>query len=184
MIMWGQPSSSIPPKLHANISCPAILTKGFAINGNADEGVLIASSKYFSSNFCQVRLSCFPNSNLSISDFGWVTQWRRLRDTPRSSFFMQFFHGLQSHPPSSSGIPRRISLKRIASHLLPSGLMLDREPFFANVHLPRLSAFGVCILRSEVLLRCRVRRDFHYLHHLGQLPWCGAALISRCLPPS
>ena len=82
-------SSYIPTKLHANISCPAVLTKGFAINGNADEGVLIASSKYFRSRFCQVRFSWFPNSNLLISAFYWVAQLRRLRDTPRSSFFRQ-----------------------------------------------------------------------------------------------
>ena len=81
--------SSIPTRLHANISCPAILTKGFAINDNADEGVLIASSKYSRSRFCQVRFSCFPNSNLLISVFYWVAQLRRLRDTPQSSFFRQ-----------------------------------------------------------------------------------------------
>ena len=81
----------------------------------------------------------------------------------------QFFHGLQNHPRMSSGIPRRISLKRISSHLFPSSLILSREPFFAIVHLPRLSfrrtLFCVCLLRSEVLLRCRARRDFHSLHH-------------------
>ena len=82
-------SSSIPTRLHANINCPAVLTKGLAINGNADEGVLIASLKYSRSRFCQVRFSWFPNSNLLNSAFCWVAQLRHLRDTPQSSFFRQ-----------------------------------------------------------------------------------------------
>ena len=98
----------------------------------------------------------------------------------------QLLHGLQSHPSRSSCIPRCIFLKRIASYLFPSSVVLSREPFFANVHFPRLSTRGtpfvVCLLRSVVFLRCRARRDFHSLHYFGQIPWCGAAFVNRCLP--
>ena len=82
-------SNATHAKLHVNINCPAVLTKGIAINGNADEGALIASSKYSSSRFSQVRPSWFPNSSLISLAFCWVAQCRRLRDTPRSSFFRQ-----------------------------------------------------------------------------------------------
>ena len=82
-------SNATPAKLLVNINCPAVLTKGFAINGNTDEGALIASSKYSSSRFCQDHPSWFPNSSLLTSAFYWVAQCRSLRDTPRSSVFRQ-----------------------------------------------------------------------------------------------
>ena len=78
-VVRGHASNATPAKLHVNIHCPAVLTKGFAINGNADEGALIASSKYSSSRFSQDRPSWLPNSSLLTSAFCWVAQCRRLR---------------------------------------------------------------------------------------------------------
>ena len=69
----------------------ALRTKGFAINGNADDGALIASSKYSSSRFSQDCPNWFPNSSLLTSAFCWVVQCRRLRNTPRSSSFRRFY---------------------------------------------------------------------------------------------
>ena len=51
-------------RLNENSNCPAVLTKGFAINDGADEGALIASAKYSSSKFSQVRPSWLCNSSL------------------------------------------------------------------------------------------------------------------------
>ena len=82
-------ANALHAKLHVNINCPAVLTKGFAINGNADECALIASSKYSSSMLSQVHLSWFPNSSLLTSAFCGVAQCNRLRDIPRSNFFRQ-----------------------------------------------------------------------------------------------
>ena len=79
-------SNAALAKLHVNINCSAVVTKGFAINGNADESALIASSKDSSCRFSQVCPSWFPNSSLLTSAFCWEAQCCRLRDTPRSSF--------------------------------------------------------------------------------------------------
>ena len=82
-------SNATPAKLHVNFNSPAVLTKGFAINGNADEGALIASSKYSNSRSSQDHPSWFPNSSLLTSAFCWVAKRHRLRNIPRSSFFRQ-----------------------------------------------------------------------------------------------
>ena len=115
-------SIATPAKLHVNINHPAVLTKGFAIICNADEGALIAFSKYSSTRF-----------------------W--------------------SYPPRPSGVSRRISLERIACHLLLNGLVLRRKPLLVDVHFPRLSTsrtpLRVCFLGFQVILRS-----------LGQPPGC------------
>ena len=59
-------SNATPAKLHVNINCPAVLTKRSAINGNADEGALIASSKYSSSRFSQDRPRWFPSQSRAV----------------------------------------------------------------------------------------------------------------------
>ena len=81
---------------------------------------------------------------------------------------LQFFRGLQSYPPRSSGASRRISLERIARHLLHSSLVLSQKPFLADVHFTRLSTSRtpfrvcVCLVGFEVLLCPRSRRGFHF----------------------
>ena len=166
-IVRGQRFQCHSRKTHVNINCPAVRTKGFAINGNADDGALIASSKYSNSRFYQDCPKWFPNSSLLTSAFCWVAQCRRLLDTLRSSPFS----GLQSYPPRPSGIPRRIPLQRIARHLLPIGLVLRRKRLLADVHFPRLSTsrtpLHICLLGFEVILRSRSRRGFHFPQHLG-----------------
>ena len=82
-------SNETPARLHENSNCPAVLTKGFAINDDADEGALIASSKYSYSKFSQVRSSWLCNSSLLTSALCWVAQFRLFRDTPPSSPFRQ-----------------------------------------------------------------------------------------------
>ena len=82
-------SSATPAKLHVNINGPAVLTKRFANKCFADEGALILSSKYSSSNLSQVRPNWFFNSSLITSGRCWVAQLRRFLGTPQSSFFRQ-----------------------------------------------------------------------------------------------
>ena len=82
-------SSATPAKLHVNINCPAVLTKGFANKCFAFEGALFLSSKCSSSDFFQVRPNWFFNSSLFTSAVSWVAQFRRFLNTPRSSFFRQ-----------------------------------------------------------------------------------------------
>ena len=84
--------SSSNVKLHVNTNCPAVLTKGFAIKGCADEGALISFSKYSNNSFSQFRANWLLNSNLLTSGLCCVAQFRRFLDTPRSNFFRQLFN--------------------------------------------------------------------------------------------
>ena len=113
-------SSTTPVMLHENSNCPAILTKGFAINDGADEVALIASSKY----------SCSKCS----------------QDRPQLA--------LPQLSPGLSTKDERCSLKSVTGHLLPSLLVLCRNPFIRDIHLPNLFTEGaplrIRLLRFEI----------------------------------
>ena len=83
-------SNATPARRYENRNYPAVLTKGIAINDGADEGALIASSKYSSTKFSRVRPSWVCNSSLLTSALCWMAQLRRFRDTSRSIPFRQF----------------------------------------------------------------------------------------------
>ena len=109
-------------RLLENSNCPAVLTKGFAFNDEADESALIASSNYSSSKFSQDSPSWLCNSSLLTSALCWVAQFRLLRDTPQSSPFRLF--------PSSFVVSRAIHQGRamflVAPHL--RGLLVTCLP--------------------------------------------------------
>ena len=87
-------SKAVPADLHENSNCLAVLAKGFAINDGADEGALIASSKYSGNNFSQVRPILLSNSSLLFSALCWVARFRRFRDALRSSPFRGFSNSI------------------------------------------------------------------------------------------
>ena len=167
-------SNAPPAKLHVNINCPAVRTKGFAINGNADDGVLIASSKYSSCRFSQDRPNWFPNSSLLNSAFCWVAQCRCLPDTPRSSSFR--------HLSSSFVVSRAIHQGRavfLAAFLsrgsnvtcFPMSWCCVESHSLRMSTSPRLSTSRTpphnWLLGFEVILRFRSRRGFHFPQKLG-----------------
>ena len=168
-------SSATRGKLQVNINCPAVLTKGFANKGCADEGALISSSKYSNSNFSQVHPSWRLNSNLFTSALCWVVKIRRLLDTPRSSFFqaaLQFFRSIQGCPRGASGVSQRFFSR--GSFAMPWCR-------FADVHFPHWSTGGATLrfhpLRFEVIFRSRSCRGFHLDQYLSQLSDPRVALV-------
>ena len=159
-------SNATPAKLHVNINFHAVLKKGFAINGCANEGA--------SSHPRNTPAANSPNSSWLIPQLQFIHFISLLGSTiptlpgyPAIKFLQaafQFFRGF--YPPWASGVSRCSSLKRVTCHLFRYTLLLSRDPILANVYLPHLSTGGTpfCIrlLRFEVFFRSRSRRGFHF----------------------
>ena len=73
---------------------------------------------------------------------------------------LQLFHRVQGYQPKTSRVRREALLQAIARGLLTDALVLARDPFLADIHLPSLSTSGsspnLYLLRLEVLFSHRL----------------------------
>ena len=144
-------SSATPAKLHVNINCPAVLTKGIANKCFADEGALFLSSKCSSSNFSQVRPHWFFNSSLFTSALRWVAQFSEHSAIKFLQATFQLFRSNQGNPPGALSCPCMLfsSISLGLSEPSLSNSSLKPPPPMDGLLLPPVSFSSTSLLYSE-----------------------------------